>query len=103
MQVTKRGNSMRRLLYLATVSMVVMVVFATAAFAQTGSCADPAYAAAYPDICGTAAPAQTPAQPQTQAPVTQPLPSTGGPALLLPAAGLLLATALIGVRLARRS
>ncbi len=94
---------MRRLLYLATLSMVVMLVFATAALAQTGSCADPAYAAAYPDICGTAAPAQTPTQPQTQAPVTQPLPSTGGPALLLPAAGLLLATGLVGMRLARRS
>ncbi len=100
---------MRRLLYLATLSMVVMMVFATAAFAQTDLCADPAYAADFPDICGTAAPAQTPMQPetsmqpQTQAPVTQPLPSTGGPALLLPAAGLLLATGLIGVGLARRS
>ncbi len=100
---------MSRLLYLAALSMVVMLVFAPAAFAQTGRCADPAYAAAYPEICGTAggtatpAPAQTPAQPQTQAPAMQPLPSTGGPSLLLPAAGLLLATGLIGIRLARRS
>lgn len=40
--------------------------------------------------------------PSQAAPATTVLPSTGGPALLLPAGGLLLATGLIGIKLARR-
>ncbi len=47
----------------------------------------------------------TPAQPQAPAPTAPAatlLPSTGGPALLLPAAGLLLATGLLGLKVVRR-
>ncbi len=149
---------MRRLLYLAALSMVIGLVFAPAALAQNAACQDvqdrlnagdptltpaellacglsPEAIGAGPSIGGPmgvgennvcsdlppgsaaaiecyeqliasmesgAAPSQyAPEQPQTQAPTE--LSDTGGPALLIPAAGVLLAAGLIGMGLVRRS
>ena len=140
---------MKRLLYLAALSMVMGLVFAPVALAQTRgpSGADGTYNCAdfddqgqaqqffnqdlsdphgldadndglaceeLPTVTATgiipgegeavpAASAQySPAADQYAAP-DQPLPSTGGPALLLPAAALLLGAGLIGLRMVRRS
>jgi hypothetical protein len=153
---------MRRLLYLATLSMVATLLFAPTALAQNNACSevqdrvnagDPSLTPAELLACGLspeaigagpsiggptgvgennacsdlpqgspeavacfeelianmgAVPTATtdqyiPTQPQPQAPATTALPDTGGPALLLPAAGVLLVTGLIGMRLVRRS
>ena len=44
---------LRRLLLLSALAMVVALVFAPATLAQQGGCADPAYAAQDPGVCGT--------------------------------------------------
>lgn len=145
---------MRKLLYLATLSMVATLLFAPAASAQdTLNCDDftsqaDAQAALRADpsdpngldgndddgIACESLPAPrdetpvvvepppettvekpvtnggdqyngevTPQEPTPTEPTpTEPLPDTGGPAFLLPAAGLLLVAGLIGMRMARR-
>ncbi len=96
---------MRRLLYLAALSMVVLLLFASAALAQGENAAaqyEPTPATAQYDQYTPAADQYTapqqPAQPQAQA-----LPATGGPALLLSAGVLLLGAGLLGMKLVRRS
>lgn len=115
---------MKKLLYLATLSLVATLMFASVATAQEDPCPDPDFPRYTPDGCqasdlpdvvvpGGPAPAdpdvgetatggqyETPEVPQAPE-TTQPLPDTGGPALL-PAAGLLLATGLIGLKVVRR-
>ncbi len=121
---------MKRLLYLATLSLVASLLFAPTAGAAVHLCSenpdqqsaqaalnqDPSLASTLdPDGDGTACEdffgtdqqpqtqqPQAPAQPQPQAPTMTDLPSTGGPALLLPAAGLLLGAGLFGMRMVRR-
>lgn len=87
---------MRRLLFLAALSMVAVLMFASVAVAQT-----------YDYSSGAAAPApqQQPAAPTYTAPqqqVTQ-MPATGGPSLLLPAGALLVGSgSLLGLVALRR-
>ena len=142
---------MKRLLYLATLSVAATLLLATAAFAQgvppsggsgpNGCPADMPFPASDPDDPGEASllcfetqaeaneysqtgvnpsdeeppvtnggqqyegEMQPPAEPQSPdtPEMAEPLPDTGGASLLLPAAGLLLATGLIGFGMFRRS
>ncbi len=100
---------MKRLLYLATLSLMATMVFAPAALAQDYTYTPPTTTAPTTTAPTTTAPTQY--APTTSAEgvdemtpsttTTTPLPDTGGPSLLLPA-GLLLASGLIGLGVMRR-
>jgi hypothetical protein len=114
---------MRRLLYLAALSMVMGLVFVSVALAQVppsegGTCPEgyilyegpgTASGQCVPSDRGVNPPAadaaqyQQPVPASTPPPASTPLPATGGPALLAPAGLLLLGAGLIGLRMVRRS
>ncbi len=82
---------MKRAIFLATAALMVMLILAPVALAQDTV------------MQTTAAPTATTAAPQT---ITQgttgPLPTSGGPAILLPAAALLLGSGILTYAVLRR-
>ncbi len=96
---------MKRLLYLATLGLVALLMFAPAALAQDYTYTPPTNTApttTAPTQYAPTTPAEAVDEMTPSTTTTTPLPDTGGPSLLIPAAGLLLASGLIGLGVMRR-
>ena len=98
------GNFVKRLLYLVILGLMTTMVFAPAALAQdytspttTAPTATTTPTQYTPTTATEAIDEETPSTT-----TTTPLPDTGGPSLLIPAVGLLLASGLIGLGVMRR-